>query len=56
MAKQIKNAVVAALIAFVVVSTGGFAGNFVAFGLQAGAMSVAAVTFATQLLTGLVQK
>ena len=56
MAKQIKNAVVAALIAFVVVSTGGFAANFVAFGLSAGAVSVAAVTFATQLLTGLVQK
>ncbi len=56
MAKQIKNAVIAALIAFVVVSTGGFAAGFVAFGLSAGAVSVAAVTFATQLLTGLVQK
>ena len=52
MAKALKAAVVAALVIFVVVATGGMLAPTLFAGMSAGAM--AAMTFATTLLTGLI--
>ena len=55
MAKQIKAAVVAAFVVFVVATTGGFGASFTAFGTT-GAAALAAVSFATNLLMGVIAK
>ena len=55
MAKQIKAALIAAFVVFVVATTGGFGASFAAFGTT-GAAALAAVSFATNLLMGVIAK
>jgi hypothetical protein len=55
MAKQIKQAVIAALVVFIVVTTGRIDIAYTAFGLS-GAAAAAAFTFATTLIGGVIGK